>query len=353
MPHPLSRFDDEYCFLFRWDRYPKEHQRRSMKAHAFLDAARIALETANAWAPMQTFRQERGAHAADVLKTITAGAALHLSGHSSSLTQGTPDLNVSDSNIASLKSTFNALWDHPEEGPRTDSHPTANAFGLSLVEQQAVAAYSSPHKNNPMLDEHLVNHYYMGKAYGGFANGWDALTSALNKLPSFGDLGLTMATFRVTRDDTETSSLANMRIGDRLVLGLAEMGMKQRHVASTSITYSVHLSPQKVADAGGMLAFFGASGVFINWLGVMSMSTDGGEVLYRPGTIMQLSAVVPGGYAGKYPIFVLEEIPSFSESDLTRTRYFDDFTFQRVRNGRLISDVRVAGQQTDILGLLS
>jgi hypothetical protein len=338
MPSPFRNFNRFYHHLYRWDE--DVCPRRENVVMTTQDAADIARGASRVKAALGRYKPAER----ELIMTIAAGIALHCSGAFARELGvcGTLDLTVSDGGVEKLLRQYTYLQNNKEEAERV-----ARALGLRKSEIEAVWAYTNANKEVDTFASDLnvvakENPAYMKRPYGGFKDGWAALTSALTRLPNFGRLGLTVCTFRTVRQRSEIAALSKLPLGSRLVMGCLPMKGGQRHVSSTAITMSKWTLPSAVRDAGGLLCYFGVSGVFINWLGVYSMGIDGGESLYLPGTIMQLSARARGAesFDGTEPIFVLEEVPAFSENDLKHYKFYDDFTFQQITDASLITQAR-------------
>jgi len=344
MPSPFARFNRQYHFLFRWDE--DVCPRRDNLDATVRDAVDIAL----AFARVRPALARYSGAERELIRSIAAGIALHGSGvFAERLAISTADLTIPGTIADRLMTRYTSL--HQD---RTKGEVVARALGLRKNEIEAVWAYTQANKEVEDLSGQ-VNPAFMMTAFGSFTNGWQALTSALSKLPSFGRLGMTVSTFRTVRNRDEIERLKALPIGSRLVLGCTPMKGGQRHVTSSAITMSKWTLPATVLQSGGVLSYFGVSGVFINWLGQYGLGMDGGETLYSPGTIMQLSAKVQrDGYDGKVPIFLLEEIPMFHEADVgSRTEYYDDYSFRRIKDPREITAARASARFFDLLDLES
>jgi len=338
MPSPLQAFNRKYHFLFRWeeDLYPRADTVQVSTRNAYCIAQ--AKEAATVGLARYTTQQRV------LIRSIAAGVALHLSGGFSKLLgiSSDLDLGISDEAVGELKDTFFALY----QNARVAEQVARGFWG----EIEAVWSYTQANKEVAKI-EGIDNPSFMQKSFGPYKDGWAALTGALNKLPNFGKLGLTVCTMRTVRSHEETDALARLPIGARLVLGCKAMGGGQRHVTSTALTMSKWTLPSTVESSGGVICYFGVSGVFINWLGEYTMAMDGGEVLYPFGTVMQLSAKIPKGYADALPVFVLEEVPSFQPSDFGEHAYFDDFKFKQITDVGEIEAARAEARSHDLLDL--
>jgi hypothetical protein len=177
-------------------------------------------------------------------------------------------------------------------------------YGLSPVEVHAIEAYSLPNKMDP------TSKHYMGAAkhWDPFKDGWEALDSALAKLPSLGKLGLEVTTYRATREQKESTALSQLPVETNIKHGVNKMNMGQQHYTSTALTYNVHSG--RAEEVGGMMAITGKSGVLINPFGEQGM-LDGGEILYPPNLTTRYEGQKPEGYKGtkqNVPVFHMKEV---------------------------------------------
>lgn len=188
------------------------------------------------------------------------------------------------------------------------------AYGLDSFEHCAIQAYTSPNKSDKELSS-KPNPYFMGQApmWGMYEDGWTALGSALKKLPTLGDLGLTLTTYRATRtkkpgETMEAEALKKLAPESHVQLGIKIMDMGQYHYTSTAITYNPHWG--RALEVGGVMAITGCSGVYINPFGIQTY-VDGGEILYPPGVLTTYEGMNPSGYQtpkGAVPVFHLREV---------------------------------------------
>ena len=342
MPSPFARFNRRYHFLFRWEE--DVAPRRDSLHDTLRDAIRIATRPGEFTDALSRFSLAEQM----LIHTIAAGIALHLSGvFAEKLGISDRDVDLPGPLVDRLMKQYAAVQQNRDLG-----ESMARSLGLRKNEIEAVWSYTQANKEVQEIGGGQINPSYMKKAFGSHGSGWDALTVALAKLPSFRRLGMTVPTFRTVRDAKEIQTLKALPIGSRLVLGCLPMKGGQRHITSTAITMSKWTLPAAVKESGGVLCYFGASAVFVNWLGQYQMWMDGGESLYRPGTIMQLSSRVgDDGYDGKLPIFLLEEIPTFDAKDLASTPYFDDYTFKQIKDPGVILAARKSAQDTRLLDL--
>ena len=330
-----------YHFLFRWeeDVYP----RADTLARTVSNARDIALKRNAAPVALQRYTPAQAA----LIRTIAAGVALHLSGAFSRLLRisSDDDVTIDEHEVAALKEIFFKLYADAKLAEQV-----ARAVGLRKHEIEAVWSYTQANKEVAQI-EGIDNPSFMQKTFGPYKDGWAALTGAMNKLPDFRKLGLTVCTMRTVRSSKETTALSRLPIGARLVLGCNPMKGGQRHVTSTALTMSKWTLPSTVKESGGVICYFGVSGVFINWLGEYTLAMDGGEVLYPFGTIMQLSSKQARGYDDGSPLFVLEEVPSFEPSNMNTTPYYDDFSFTQITSADPITAARSAARSYDMLDL--
>jgi hypothetical protein len=131
----------------------------------------------------------------------------------------------------------------------------------------------------------------MERDFGSASAGWRFLQSAMEKLPSTGDLGLIHSSFRLARKD-EGPKIMSMPKNASLYHGLSVMEHGQRHYLSTATGYNVHTTSGRAGKAGGIMEIQGTSGRYINPFGIQASSTDGAEVLYPPGTMTRYTESV-------------------------------------------------------------
>jgi hypothetical protein len=182
------------------------------------------------------------------------------------------------------------------------------AYQLDKYEALAIDAYSNASKGDKVFHDQGRNPHYMGAETGNwgidFANGWDALSSALRKLPCLRDLGLLLTTYRAPRaqksiyDLVEMEKLRELKVDATIQHGIEIMGMGQRHFLSTAVTYNSHWD--RADEVGGLIAITGYSGVYINPFGVNGW-VDGAEILYPPRILTVFEGVQPRGYQRQPP----------------------------------------------------
>ncbi len=162
----------------------------------------------------------------------------------------------------------------------------AAAYGLTEEELRALEAYTDANKEVERFEDGSANPRFMGQNshWGNYRSGWRALEGALRKIPSLRALGIQATTYRIPRSKDEVDRLKMLPNGQQIVHGAYPMKGGQYHYMSTAMTYNVHLTKMNVQKRGGFVAVTGGSGYYINPFGVQSWSTDGGEILYPPGT---------------------------------------------------------------------
>jgi len=253
-----------------------------------------------------------------MLKSIVATALLHQSGaiaRKTGFTQG-------DSASTEDKDREDALLTVAGQAKDAKQQLT-EAYGLDKHEVRAIEAYSDANKDQRTLGRKR-NPHYMGRdeerpdRWGRHGNGWQALASAMKKVPSLGDLGVELTTYRAPRarpedplvqvHDSEMEEIAHLAPETNVVHGATAMSQGQGHYLSTAISYNSHW--HRAEQVGGLVAMTGRSGVFINPLGVQG-AIDGGEILYPPGTITAYEGMNPTGYRrgrGAMPVAHFREV---------------------------------------------
>lgn len=195
----------------------------------------------------------------------------------------------------------------PDEGIQSLEHykPTelGAALKLSLLEEKALYAYSQPYKDDP------EGAFFMGEheRWGDFTTGWNALNSAVHKLPSFKELGLgnnsdeVIPAFRTERSDSNFMRSLPDKAPCYIIHGEKSMGMT-RHFASVSVMgESVHMKENQPT-----LRFECPSAKYIQAFGGMSTAVDGGEALIPPALITFCNGKSSSGKYGKQ--FTLREV---------------------------------------------
>jgi hypothetical protein len=258
----------------------------------------ILEHTEAAKAAMTIYKKKQGKTGeadAMLFKSILATIELHKSGAIASLLQigKSRKLTKEEDQLVEVMKT-----------PYANKEALVKEYGLSPAEVHAVEAYSLPDKMKPQSE------HYMGPAkhWDKFKDGWEALDSALAKLPSLGKLGLEVTTYRATREQKESTALSKLPVETNIKHGVNKMNMGQQHYTSTALTYNVHSG--RAEEVGGMMAITGKSGVLINPFGKQGM-LDGGEILYPPNMTTRYEGQKPEGYKGKkqnVPVFHMKEV---------------------------------------------
>jgi hypothetical protein len=194
------------------------------------------------------------------------------------------------SNSNSSIEAYNTVRDiGPEEGLENLDNwklsELGRALGLIKEEEMALYAYSQPNKGDPQ------SAFYMGinpTRWGPYYNGWQALNSAVDKLPTLADLGLEgeqIAAFRVERKESKFMENLAAKAPCYILHGeKMNYQTETRHFASASVMgSSVHTTEERAKF--GRLRFECPSARFIQAFGGMSTAVDGGEVLIPPGLI--------------------------------------------------------------------
>jgi len=272
------------------------------------------------WARYRDQHQERGEANEIMLRSILGGYETHRSGMSGSMVR--PSLVTDPVAAERGGQAFNQAY-----GPETLAL-LLKQYHLSPIEAKALQAYTSPNKKE------RDNPNYMGgerdpRDWAPFANGWEALESAMSKIPSLGELGIELTTYRIPRAPTnerdidEPAIYRNMRPGTHIAHGHEAMPGGQHHYMSTALTYSVHFSG---AERGGAVGITGRSGRYINPFGVMSGSVDGGEILYPPHVNTSYEGSNPFGVStnsGPRPVYHFREVtaPQVGEDSVEDNRF--------------------------------
>lgn len=165
-------------------------------------------------------------------------------------------------------------------------------FGLDEYEELALKAYGDANKGVKEFgyeDTHVKtrNPHYMfdDPMWGVYQNGWNALTSALKKLPSLGNLGLDIPTFRIEREDSKLVQFLQGTSGPLYICHGMTKDKKggQPHFMSASIIPSSHSNVQN-SYKRGLVKVMCKSARYINAFSVQGI-VDGGEVLIPPGVV--------------------------------------------------------------------
>ncbi|GAA1809680.1 hypothetical protein GCM10009682_34160 [Luedemannella flava] len=186
-------------------------------------------------------------------------------------------------------------------------------YGLTPEEVLAVEAYSNANKAVRVLPSGEANPHYMGAAqhWGPYGDGWAALAAGLPKIPTLGELGLTLTTYRAARapknehEPTEITLISRLPVEANIVHGVTQMDMGQRHYLSTGVTYNSHWL--RGAAVGGLIAVTGSAGYYINPFGLQGW-LDGAEILYPPGFVTKFEGLNPRGYQVELPVAHLREV---------------------------------------------
>lgn len=308
--HPLSGDDDEVKielldFLHIFDQ--KGTIRNLILENSL--AAKIAIDA---------YKKGRKNAEADTMlfKSVLATIELHRSGATYGRLTGVRPLTEEESEL--MKYATAPYGKAAEE--------LLENYGLDEFEQRAIKAYSDANKADRNSE------YYMGKngKWGNHEDGWNALESALRKLPSLGNLGLEVTTYRAQREgESSSEKLRELKPGTNIIHGNSEMEMGQKHYTSTALTYNSHLS--RVNKTGGVMAVTGRSGVFINPFGLQGF-VDGGEILYPPGIRTRYEGTNPSGYregTEPLPVFHMREV----DKPETGQEIVEDKDFSVIRTG--------------------
>ena len=226
----------------------------------------ILQKTPNAKKIMKEYIDKRGKTGeADffLLQSILATIELHTSGvwHEAVINENQEVLGEEEKQILSL---MQIAYDQ--------KHNIAKEYGLSGAELHAIECYTQPGKNKK------DSQWYMGpaKKWDSYKNGWEALETALNKLPSLRDLGLEITTYRAIRtDDTSRKKVTGSGL-DPTSASLSRLAPEtnifhgkdaippfgQKHYISTGITYTTsHMTEDRTGQ--GLVAMTGGSGKYI------------------------------------------------------------------------------------------
>ena len=216
-----------------------------------------------------------------------------------------------------------ALWDIAFI-PYNRADELAGAYGIVGPLRTAFEAYSNANKDVKILprDDRMglperPNPHYMGQAphWGHYGDGWTALTAAMRKMPTIGQLGLELTTYRAPRTIKpregipELRKLSYLAVETNIRHGFQLLDMGQQHYLSTAITYNQHWD--RAAEVGGLIAITGTSGCYMNPFGAQGL-VDGAEILYPPNLITVYEGANPQGYRtgdGQFlPVVHLREV---------------------------------------------
>jgi hypothetical protein len=305
------------------------HRMRQINPHAtVMDLLSDTPEAKQVW---REYRASRRTGKADelMLKSILGAHELHRTGSAAKVLGQSPRV-MDDAAAARAFDHFNAPYN------KRNQAKLVAQYHLDPAETKALKAYTSPNKADRKSE------YYMwgdrsADDWKPFRTGWEALDSALAKIPSLGQLGLQITTYRVPRPPSsvrgtdEMEAYSHMRAGTNVRHGHDPMPGGQFHYMSTALTYNVH--SRGILDRGAV-AITGHSGRYINPFGVMSGSVDGGEVLYPHHVVTAYEGVNPTGVVTAthtHPVHHFREIDSpHAGEDVV-----EDNRFQQTRQGGL------------------
>jgi hypothetical protein len=147
--------------------------------------------------------------------------------------------------------------------------PVSVAFGLTREEETALYKYSQGRKNKSDSPGYMER------------DEWEALGSAVLKIPSMGALGKVATVFRGERTSHFTH-LLRKRIGKPcyIVHGCTKTAAGVYHLASAAFTVNRH-----AMKARDLLRIICCSARYIQYWGMHGASLDGGEVLIPALTI--------------------------------------------------------------------
>ena len=208
-----------------------------------------------------------------------------------------------------------------------DSAAIAKMFKLDKYELFALEAYGSPLKDQPNYK------YYMGTSltWGPYGNGWTALTSALEKLPSFGSLNLDLPLFRVERKESKLFETLRkydfMNQTVYIIHGIKKMAFGQKHLLSTSLMVSSH-STLSESYRRGFYCYKSHTARYMNNFSAQGM-LDGGEALLLPGIVTEFKGIKKIKWQGEW--IDCAELVEVDKGELVRgVPAIDDFTCQDV-----------------------
>lgn len=180
----------------------------------------------------------------------------------------------------------------------------ATKFNLDIYEVQALHDYGSPGKDDPS------GNVYMGSSmrWGPHGNGWSALASAIEKLPSFTELGLDhLPLFRVERQDSKLFETLKKAGSAYVFHGIRVMNFGQFHIMSTSLIESSH-SANASSYSKGLFMYRSGSARFMNNFSIQGM-VDGGECLIPAGVISLFTGIQKVYWLGELvDCAILEEV---------------------------------------------
>ncbi|HKQ99896.1 MAG TPA: hypothetical protein VJT09_04435 [Pyrinomonadaceae bacterium] len=204
---------------------------------------------------------------------------------------------------------------------RGEMDPVSVAFGMTFNEETALYKYSQG-----MKDERNSPGYMERRE-------WDDLASAVNKIPSMGQLGKVATVFRGDRK-TDFTDFLRGRIGQPCYIlhGATRTAAGVEHLASAAFTVNSH-----ALRAPAIVRIICVSARYIQYWGMHGASLDGGEVLIPSGTFTYYDGEAPHkekfGFDDEGPImkdiFTLVEVERDDVKD--ELPVFDDFKGNLVR----------------------
>jgi hypothetical protein len=171
-----------------------------------------------------------------------------------------------------------------------------------------------------------------------------ALTRAMRRLPSLRDLGQKAVCFRIVgfqKDERDPGSVKHLEPGTGILHGVRRMKNLSHHFMSTSMTPNVKGFSANMKESKEVLAIYGGSGRYIQWLGRHGLAMDGGEVLYPPGTCTIFQGCIAKiriGDQSNIPVYFLVECEPHEA--LGADAVVDDFKFKRPPGGVDLDAIR-------------
>ncbi|WP_283133460.1 hypothetical protein [Rhizohabitans arisaemae] len=244
-----------------------------------------------------------------LMKSVLATAELHRRGATGKMQAGKGD-QLSDLEKAIRNVALKAYGD-------TVKQQLLAAYKLDRFQAHALDAYTTSTKNIQFFDGGGLNPHFMGhepQLWGGYGDGWSALGAALTQIPTLGQLGIVLTTYRAPRipkeidEVLEIVKIATLPVETNIHHGVVAMDMGQLHFISTGISYCYHW--RRVAEVGGLVAITGVSGCYINPFGIQGW-IDGAEVLYPPKLVTVFEGTNGIGYndgVNRLPVVHLREV---------------------------------------------
>ena len=260
-----------------------------------------------------------------LLKSLLATADLHRRGMVTAMDEAKHLLDEDD---LALHDVATAPYDMKDELVAT--------YGLTPVQVLAVEAYSNANKSLAVLPgepDPVPNPHFMGQAdhWGGYTDGWGALAAALARIPTLGQLGLTLTTYRAARAPKDPDEVTEIKPdrgpggGDEQPPGTAmtPWTWASGTPRSTAVTYNPHW--ERGPGAGGLIAVTGNAGHYINPFGLQGW-VDGAEVLYPPGLWTAFEGLNPRAYRVQFPVAHLRQVaePETGQARTDDSRYAVD-----------------------------